>query len=262
MTPKITTVLITGASGGIGMELARAFARRGFRLVLVARSQDKLEALAGELKKDFGVPCVVLAKDLLLHTAPEEINEQLKADSIEIDILVNNAGFGTYGEFMETDLRAELEMIQLNISALTHLTKLFGRKMQMRGRGKIMNVASTAAFQPGPTMAVYYATKAYVLSFSEALREELRGSGVRVTTLCPGPTTSGFQTRAGLQESGMVSGRFGKMMTSAEVAELGFRGLMDNRSIVITGFKNRLMATIVRFAPRELVLRIVHWMQR
>lgn len=256
------TVLITGASSGIGLELAKIFAHHGFHLVLVVRRKEQLEQLASELQKADGVSCVVLTKDLTQPSAAQEIYQQLKSDFKEIDILVNNAGFGTYGPFFETDLREESDMIQLNISALTQLTKLFGREMKRRGRGKILNVASTAAFQPGPTMAVYYATKAYVLSFSEALREELRSSGVSVTTLCPGPTTSGFQARSRLQGSRMVSGRVGAMMTSAEVAHLGFEGLMKQRSIVITGFKNRLMANLVRFAPREFVLRAVHWMQR
>jgi short-subunit dehydrogenase len=188
------TALITGASSGIGLDLARLFAADGHDVVLIARSEDKLREVAQELTAKHGVVAHVIAADLAKADAPQSIFDRAPA----IDILVNNVGFGTSGKFAETDLRAELDMIQVNIAALTHLTKLFLPPMLQRGHGRFLNVASTAAFQPGPLMAVYYATKAYVLSFSEAIAEELSGTGVSVTVLCPGPTATGFQKAANL----------------------------------------------------------------
>ena len=194
ITEKAKTVLITGASSGIGYELTKLFARDRYNLVLVARSESKLQQIASELTQQFGVTVKFITKDLALSTSPIEIWQELQTEGIAIDILVNNAGFATYGLFTETELQAELNMMQLNMATLTHLTKLFLQEMFPRKTGKILNIASTAAFQPGPLMAVYYATKAYVLSFSEALANELQGTGITVTVLCPGPTASGFQT--------------------------------------------------------------------
>lgn len=249
------TALITGASGGIGAALARLFAADGYRLVLVARGRETLEHLAEELTRAFGVEVTVLAKDLSLPSAPEEIVAALGQAGVQIDVLVNNAGFATYGPFAQTSLAAELEMMQLNMVTLTHLTKLLLPGMLQRRDGKILNVASTAAFQPGPLMAVYYATKAYVLSFSEALADELRGSGVTVTALCPGPTRSGFQERAQMEESRLVSGR---IMDVDTVARAGYRGLMSNRTIVIPGMQNKVLAFAVRLVPRSLATRVAH----
>lgn len=175
-----------------------------------------------------------------------------------MDVLVNNAGFGTYGAFAETDLGTELEMLQLNIATLTHLTKLFLEKMLAEGNGKILNVASTAAFQPGPLMAVYYASKAYVLSFSEALANELRGTGVSVTALCPGPTRTGFQRRAGMGASRLFD--WG-VMDAPTVATIGYRGLMRERPLIIPGLKNKLLGFSVRLAPRRLVPAVVRVLQ-
>ena len=193
------TALITGASGGIGYELAWLFGRDGFDCILVARSHDKLSALAARLESEFRVKTLVLPKDLSKPAAVDEIYEEVGAASMEVDVLVNNAGFPVFGLFTETNLETELEMLQVNITALTTLTKLFLKGMTERRYGRILNLASTAAFEPGPLMAVYYASKAYVLSFSEALANELRGSGVTVTALAPGPTRTGFQKRAGLE---------------------------------------------------------------
>ena len=179
------TALITGASSGIGLDLARLFAKDGHDVVLVARSEGKLREIAAELERDFGMTAHVIVADLAKPDAPQTLVAQLPVD---VDVLVNNAGFGVLGPFVETDLAKELEMIQVNVVALTHLTKLLLPPMVARRRGRVLNVASTAAFQPGPLMAVYYATKAYVLSFSEAIADELRDSGVTVTALCPGPT--------------------------------------------------------------------------
>ncbi len=252
-------VLVTGASGGIGLELARLFAADGHDLVLVARSEDKLNALADELSAKHGVAAQVLASDLSRPEAPREIFGELQGEGVRVEALVNNAGFGSYGLFAETDSKQELDLLQVNVAALTHLTKLFLPGMIARRRGYVMNVASTAAFQPGPLMAVYYATKAYVLSFSEALAEELRGSGVTVTALCPGPTATGFQARAAMGESKLLRG--GNVMDVRTVAAVGYAGMTAGKGIVIPGARNWLMAEAVRFAPRNLTTAIVRRMQ-
>src|SRR5580658_11232472 len=218
----MSTVLITGASGGIGYELAKLFARDHHNLVLVARSADKLAQVATELQTH-GVTVKTIALDLTTPPAPSFLFDQLQREGIAIDILVNNAGFGIYGEFAEMPEAEILGQIDLNIRALTELTRLFLPPMIARHNGRIMNVASTAGFQPGPLMAVYYATKAYVLSFSEAIANELRGSGVTVTCFCPGATHTGFARRAGMEKSRL----FQKLgATSAEkVAEDGYRAV-------------------------------------
>jgi uncharacterized protein len=252
------TALITGASSGIGYELARLFARDGYNLVLVARNQKQLVQIADELKEKHGVSVKVIAKDLSAVSAPEEVFTELQQESIEIDVLVNNAGVATYGLFSETDLGAELRMMQVNIVTLTHLTKLLLPGMLQRRRGKILNVASTAAFQPGPLMAAYYATKAYVLSFSEALANELHGTGVNVTVLCPGPTESGFQKSAHMEDSKLFSG---SVMGAQTVARIGYRGLMTNKTLVIPGLRNKILVEVVRFVPRNVVTRVVRNLQ-
>ena len=248
------TALITGASSGIGAELAKVFAQHGYDLVLVARTESALASLAGSLQGQHGVSVRLLPTDLAVPAAPEEVFAALQRDAVPVDVLVNNAGFGTYGFFAETDLAAELQMLQVNVVALTHLTKLFLREMLERRRGKILNVASTAAYQPGPRMAVYYATKAYVLSFSEALANELGGTGVTVTTLCPGPTASGFQQQAQMDGPRLMSRR---IMDATTVARIGFRGLMRGQTVVIPGLTNRLLAFSTRLAPRRLSAEVV-----
>ena len=253
------TALITGASSGIGYELAQLFVRDGYDLVLVARGQQKLDQIASEFQGKFNVSVKVISKDLSLPASPEEIFTLLQRESIQVDVLVNNAGFANYGLFSETDLAVELNMMQLNMMSLTHLTKLFLNEMLKSGGGKILNIASTAAFQPGPLMAVYYATKAYVLSFSEAIANELRGSSVTVTALCPGPTETGFQKRAAIEDSKLVSGK--KIMDAATVAKIGYRGLMKGKTVVIPGVKNKILAWSIRFTPRNMVTQIVRGMQ-
>ncbi len=252
------TVLITGASSGIGLELAKLFARDGYHLVLVARSRDALLYVAGMLKETHNVSATVIPTDLSRTSAPTELVAELTSRQLHIDVLVNNAGFGTYGPFAKTNVAAELELMQVNIVSLTHLAKLLLPEMLRKRDGKILNVASTAAFQPGPLMAVYYASKAYVLSLSEALANELRGSGVSVTALCPGPTPTGFQKRSGMHTSKLMQGN---MIGTATVAQEGYRGLMDGKTIVIPGFRNRLLAFVVRLMPRKLVTRIVRRIQ-
>lgn len=253
------TALVTGASSGIGLELAKQFAGKGYNLVLVARSRDKLAKLADELTQTHGIQAKVLGKDLSDPASPTEVYQQLQQEEVQVDVLVNNAGFATYGFFAELDLNTELQMMQVNIVTLTHLTKLFLPDMLRRKQGKILNLASTAAFQPGPLMAVYYASKAYVLSFSEALANELQGTGVTVTVLCPGPTESGFQARANMEDSKLVSD--GGLMTSQTVAQIGYTALMEGKTVVTPGFKNQILSLVPRFLPRNFVTQTVRNMQ-
>jgi hypothetical protein len=246
------TALITGASGGIGLELARIFAREGYRVVLVARNEKRLKEIAQELRP---AESEVIALDLSLPGAAEEIHGKTS----KVDVLVNNAGFGVFGKFVEKGLAEELNMMQLNMTALVILTRLYLPSMIAAGSGKIMNLASTAAFQPGPLMAIYFATKAFVLSFSEAIANELEGTGVTVTALCPGPTTSDFQERAQMQNSGLVKGR--KMMDARTVAEAGYRALMAGKRIEIPGLANKLLIQSLRLSPRSIVTKMVRRMQ-
>jgi short-subunit dehydrogenase len=250
--------LITGASGGIGYELALLFARDGYDCILVARSQEKLTELAERLEREHRVKTLVLGKDLSRPRAVDEIYEATTAAGLAVDVLVNNAGFPVFGLFTETDLQAELEMLQVNVIALTALTKLFLKGMVERRAGRILNLASTAAFLPGPLMAVYYASKAYVLSFSQALSNELRGTGVTVTALSPGPTRTGFQKRGAMEDSRLVQGQ---IADAASVALAGYRGLMAGKTIVIPGFSNKLIPWVVRLSPRGVVTRVVRRMQ-
>ena len=248
------TALITGASGGIGYELAKLFARDHHNLVLVARSAGKLTQVADELQREFGISAKAFPLDLTVASAPQSLFDQLQREGVAVDILVNNAGYGVLGQFAQVSLEDNLGQIQLNITALTHLTRLFLGPMIERRSGKILNVASTAGFQPGPLMSVYYATKAYVISFSEALANELDGTGVTVTCLCPGATETGFQGRAGLENTLL----FKKLrpMDAMTVARDGYRGLMAGKPIVISGFRNWLLAESLRFSPRRLVTAI------
>jgi short-subunit dehydrogenase len=250
-----STALITGASGGIGYELAKLFARDSYNLVLVARSADKLAQLASELEKAYQIRATVVAIDLSQQNGPDQVFAVTQNAGIEVDVLVNNAGFGQFGFYVETDLQEELGQIQLNIVSLTHLTKLYVRPMVERRHGRILNVASTAAFQPGPLMAVYYATKAYVLSFSEALSNELRGTGVTVTCLCPGPTATEFVKRASMD---MMKTPY---MDAKTVAEIGYRAMLKGRPTVIAGKMNWLVAQSTRLAPRAWTAAIARKLQ-
>jgi len=252
------TALITGASGGIGYELALLLARDGFDCILVARSRDKLDELAARLESEFRVKTLVVARDLSKPTAVDEIYEEVSAASMSIDVLVNNAGFPVYGRFVDTDWQTELDMLQVNVVALTALTKLFVRGMVERRNGRILNLASTAAFVPGPLMAVYYASKAYVLSFSQALANELQGTGVTVTALAPGPTRTGFQKRGVMEDSRLVRGQ---IADAKSVAAAGYRGMMRGKTIVIPGFSNKLIPWVARVSPRGAVTRVVRRMQ-
>lgn len=253
--------LITGASSGIGYELAKLALQDGYALVLVARNKAKLDEVAKTLDPTGKARIVVLPKDLSLTQSSRELADELKGQDLEVELLVNNAGFGMYGPFVDADPKREIEMIQLNILSLTTLTKQFLPGMVARKRGRIINLASTAAFQPGPLMAVYYASKAYVLSFSEALANELAGTGVTVTALCPGPTETGFQSAAKMEHSKLVSSGQVKMMSAEVVARAGYRAAQCGKTVVIPGLQNAIMAQSVRFAPRKLVTSLVRKMQ-
>ena len=248
-------VLITGASEGIGRALAEVFARHGHNLVLTARNRARLESLAQELKSEHDIAAFILDLDLAEADGPKALFEAVKAEGIAIDILVNNAGFGLYGPFLERNTGEHGDLVQVNIQALTALCHLFGADMAARGAGRILNVASTVAFMPGPLMATYFASKAFVLRFSESLREELRDQGVGVTCLCPGLTESRFHERAGLLQSNLL--RFA--VASAEsVAEAGYRGCMADKAIVLPGLRNRLAPLAERLLPRALLRKIIH----
>ncbi len=255
----MATALITGASNGIGLELARIHASKGDDLVLVARNKARLDELKAELEQQYKVTVYSIDKDLSLPNAAQEVYNATQKQNIQIDYLINNAGFGDFGMFTETDWNKELQMINLNITTLTQFTKLYLKEMAKRGSGKIMNVASTAAFQSGPTMAVYYATKAYVLSFSEAIANEVSEKGVTVTTLCPGATESGFQAAAAMEESALVKGK--KLPTSKEVAEYGYKAMMKGKTVAIHGLMNYIMANSIRFLPRALVVKVTRKIQ-
>ncbi|HMG71001.1 MAG TPA: SDR family oxidoreductase [Gemmatimonadaceae bacterium] len=257
------TALITGGSGGIGFQIARVLARKGFDLVLVSRKRDALEAAAGQLEGKYGVRVHVFAADLRRSEAPQAIFDFLQNENIPIEVLVNNAGFGLLGAFADTKLQRELEMIQVNITALTHLTKLFLPAMIKRRSGRVLNVASTAAFQPGPLMAVYYATKAYVLSFSQALAEELRNKGVTVTALCPGPTATEFAASANVGKSGGRSGLFAAfgVADADDVAKFGVAAMMHGKRVAIPGIKNKIIAQASRITPRAVSTRITRMAQ-
>jgi short-subunit dehydrogenase len=253
----VSTALITGASGGIGYELAKLFARDHHNLVLVARNGPRLGQVADELQRQFGITVTTVALDLTEPDAPRALFAQLQSDGIAVDILVNNAGYGKFGEFSDIPVQDSLGQIQLNITALTDLTRLFLGPMLERRSGKIMNVASTAGFQPGPLMAVYYATKAYVISFSEALANELAGKGIIVTCVCPGATETGFAGRAGNDKTRLFKSL--RPMDAKTVARAGYRALLKGKTLVIPGFRNWLVAESVRFSPRKLVTAISRW---
>ena len=255
----MATALITGASNGIGLELAKIHAAKGDNLVLVARNITKLNQIKTELESQFKISVHIIGKDLSLLNAAQEVYDELKQKNITVNYLINNAGFGDYGFFYETNWEKELQMINLNITALTHFTKLFLQDMIKHKSGKIMNVASTAAFQSGPTMAIYYASKAYVLSFSEAIDNEVSDKGVTVTTLCPGPTETGFLEAAALQDSKLFKGK--KIAGAKEVAEYGHKAMMQGKTVAIQGFMNRVMANAVRFIPRALAVKVVRGIQ-
>jgi short-subunit dehydrogenase len=251
--------LITGASTGIGREFAYLCAHSGYDVVLTARSQSRLEELAADVRQRTGRKAFPLPIDLADPVSPRQLYKQVASLEVAVEVLINNAGFGLVGRFWELDEGEQMQMVQLNMGALTHLTRLFLPDFIARRRGYILNVASTAAFQPGPLMSVYYASKAYVVSFSEALHNEARDHGVKVTCLCPGPTQTEFDKRSGA--SGTKLFKDGKAMSALAVAQIGWDALQAGKPLVVAGGLNALMAFLTRFAPRQLAASIARSMQ-
>jgi uncharacterized protein len=253
------TALVTGASTGIGVDLAACFAADGYDLILVARTAAALNDVASKLAQKHGVKAATFAADLSAPGAGEKLAAGIAARWLRVDVLVNNAGYGVAGAFARSDRAAQLGMIDLNDRALVELTHIYWPAMLANKRGGVLNVASTAAFQPGPLMAIYYASKAFVLSFSEALWKEAEGTGVHVTCLCPGPTVSNFRERAGTGATRLS--RVGTPMSSMSVARMGYRAFRRNRRVIITGARNVLLARFAPFLPRRTLLGIVHNLQ-
>jgi hypothetical protein len=238
--------LITGASEGLGRDLAELFAQDGHDLVLVARNEARLNELAASLREKFHVEAQVIVQDLSVPNASQLVFDQFSPKPI--DFLINNAGFGTIGRFAKSDVQTQLAMLQVNVAALTHLTRLILPGMLKRRGGRIMNMASVAGMLPGPIMAVYYASKAYVISFSEALATELAGTGVTVTAVCPGPTKTEFQKRAGAAESNLFRLN---VMSSPRVARIAYNAMMRGKRLVTTGFSNKLLGVAAKLLPRR-----------
>jgi short-subunit dehydrogenase len=253
-------VLITGASSGIGYELARVCAANQHDLILIARREERLIDLKGKLESAHGVQVWTYQGDLTNPDTRQQFFDWAQGLGQPLYALVNNAGFGDVVAFAESDWGKQDSMLQLNVVALTHLTRLFLPGMVERKQGRILNVASTAAFLPGPYMAVYYATKAYVLSFTSAIAGEIEGTGVTATTLCPGPTESEFQERADMGEAKMVKGQ--KLPTSAEVAEYGYKAMMDGEDIAVHGLSNKLLSFATRFLPRKQLANVAKGLQK
>ncbi len=251
--------LITGASSGIGYELTKLFARDKINLLLVARSEEKLKELANELSSVYNIDVKIIPSDLSKPENVQEIYEETSNQELRVEYLVNNAGFGDHGLFVKTDWEKERKMIDLNVTSLTYLAKLYGKDMAYRKSGRILNLASTASFQPGPFMNVYFSTKHYVLAFSEALANEMKRFNVSVTALCPGPTSSGFQKVANVEDSDFANQ---KIPTSEEVAAYGYKQMMKGKTVAVHGLKNKMLAASVRFLPRNLVTSITGRMMR
>lgn len=249
--------LITGASEGLGLELARCFAQEGSPLALVARNKARLDEIATDLRANHSIEVRIFSKDLSLPDAAVELKMELDREGIQIGTLVNNAGCGVHGAFATYDWKATEIMLRLNMLALTQLTRMFLPAMVNEGHGRILNIASTAAFQPGPFMACYFASKAYVLSLSEALSEELSGTGVTVTAFCPGPIRTQFQKRSGTEH--IRENAFA--MEAAQVAKTAYQAILKNQRIAIPGLTNKLLALAIRFAPKALVLRITRFLE-
>lgn len=252
--------LITGASGGIGMEFARVFAQNGHDLFLVARSRDKLETLKEELQARYAVEVMIYPADLTSSTELEKLYEYLNHRDLRVDVLVNNAGMGDLCAFLDSEWKRQQALLDLNITALVRLTYWIGNDMKKYGSGKIINLSSVAAFSAGPNMALYYASKSFVLSFSEALSEEMKGSGVTVTALCPGPTATGFEKSANMGKSVMFS-RF-KPATAAQVAQAGYRTAMLGKRVKYHGMITHTYSLLTRILPRSAALQLAKRMNR
>jgi len=253
------TALVTGASYGIGLDLAECFAKDGYNLILAARSAAALDEAARKFSAQYKVTATPIACDLGSPGGGAKLAKEIAAKGLAVDVLVNNAGYGIAGGLEGSKADEQLGMVDLNVRALLELTQIYWPSMMKAKRGGVLNVASTAAFQPGPLMAVYYASKAFVLSFSEALWKEGEAAGVHVSCLCPGPTTSRFRERAGTGKTRLS--RAGAPMSSMAVAKLGYRGFRDNTRVVVTGFRNKLLAGLGPFLPRKSLLNIVYGLQ-
>ncbi len=247
--------LITGGSSGIGAALADVFAEHGHDVILVARTRERLESKARAIEQRFNVQVTCIAEDLTHPDGARRVHEAVEASKLDVHYLVNNAGSGLYGKFVSTDLDAELRMIQLNVTSVVDLTKRFLPAMVKRGSGRFLNVASTAAFVPGPWMSVYCATKAFLLSFSEAIDYELKPNGITVTTLCPGPTESDFKARAGSQRSRLFEAF---VMDAPRVARVGYDGMMRGKPVAIPGVRNKLVPVVARAVPRTMIAKLSH----
>jgi short-subunit dehydrogenase len=252
-------VLITGATSGIGYELAKIFAKNKFNLFLVSRNAEKLNLIKSDFENNFGIKVIILAKDLSFPQSSMEVYQFAKNNNIDVEILVNNSGFGHWGNFFQTEIEKENRMLNLNINALTLMTKYFLPDMVKNKKGKIMNVASVAGFFPGPFMSVYYATKSYVISFSEAIKAELKDSGVTVTTLCPGPTFTEFEKNAELQDSDLF--KLLKPASADKVAQYGYKALMAGKGIAIYGILNKCMIFMKRLVPNSVILKVLKKIQ-
>jgi uncharacterized protein len=253
------TALVTGASAGIGVDLAECFASDGYDLILAARTESALRAVADRLASTHGIKATPIAADLGVIGGGRQLADAIAQAGLSVDVVVNNAGYGVAGAFNGSDAAEQLGMIDLNDRALVELTHIYWPRMLANQRGGVLNLASTAAFQPGPLMAVYYASKAFVLSFSEALWEEARGTGVKVSCLCPGPTLSKFRERAGTGKTRLS--QTGAPMTSTSVARMGYDAWQNNKRVEVTGLRNHLAASLVPLLPRTLVLRLVRQLQ-
>lgn len=251
--------LITGASSGLGLEFAKIHAQQGGHLILVARSRDKMEALKSELEGQYGIKVYVIPADLGDPDAPDKVYAQVRSLGLEVDMLINNAGFSVYGLFKDTDWQREEEMLQVNMMALTRLTKLFVPDMVARKKGYIMQVASNAAYQPGPTMALYYASKAFVYSFSSALYNELKPHGIHVTCLTPGPTKTGFQDKAEMHESRLL--KILPVAKAPTVARYGYRALLKGKRMAIPGFSVLMLQMGSKYFPWSLVIPLTRYLQ-
>lgn len=242
--------LITGATSGIGLELAINFAKDGISLILVARGEEKLKELKHRFERDYAIDVRLYAKDLTKDEAAEELYEAIMDEGLQVDYLVNNAGFGSFGRLVDTDLSVEKDLVKLNVLSLLEMNKRFVKPMADRGYGYVLNVASLAAFMPGPVMANYYASKAYVLSLSEAMHEELKHQGVKVSALCPGPVKTGFQERAKMQKTPAAKAF---MMEAKAVADIGYLGMWRGKAVVVPGTFEKVIPVLTRLLPRSLV---------
>jgi short-subunit dehydrogenase len=257
---EIKTVLITGASSGIGYEFAKIFAQNNYRLILTGRNELKLESLKKRVEEISNNPAIILIKDLSDINAANTIYDYIKSNNIKIDVLINAAGIGVYGELKETEFKKESEMININILALTNLTKIFLKQMLINNSGSIINVASTAAFKPGPLMSVYYATKAFVLSFSESVAAEIRNTNVTLTVLCPGPTKTDFMNKS--SDAPINDLKFKKMQSASEVALYGYNAMLRKELIAIPGFSNRTLTLLLKFIPRKFFADLMYKMKK